>query len=1052
MHVSSHYGLLRHVRECHVPADVPSWFIRKWKLKACPSCSFHFKDLSRHSKCRGKPSTPTPATRTLTRTRAACVHSQVDADGSDLAVAELPTGDVEARMETPVSVVSEGSLPSPTVGVDGSSIPDAERKAWSLVEGFSWDDILGRCPSTVASVRDYLKPLWIQALRLPLQCLSRCASDEGAWKLLFLLPSMLLTRATRQRGGKKGQGEVRKKFRQFLDFIWEPLLQSSEGSLLVSSESTTRSRLQKAERHVKDGALSRATRLLTSSGLAAPSVETLQKLRNKHPTPSRPFDNFPPSPSAAITLERDAILKALRSSPRGSAAGPSGLRFEHLRPCLEVRDLTDLLCAVVQLLVSGSPPPAVGRAMAAARLIALAKGNGDVRPIAVGECLRRLCARSVCLQEKASMAAFLSPVQYGVATPGGLEQVVHQLQAGLEAHEDWGLFKCDLSNAFNSVARATIFEEVSEHFPSLLPFTTFLYGQPSPLIYRNGDSSAVLSSQEGVHQGDPLGPFYFCIAINACLQLLQESHVGIVVAAYFDDVTILGPPEKIGDVLPELVSGLESCGLHFNPAKCELFHPDAESQVWAHGMRTSCDGTVVLGAALGSPEFAQSHYESVAQQGRSLLQSISLMESTQCAFLLLKFCANSRIAHITRLSPPDHTVEATLLHDSMIEESMAKLLGVCRFTELARKQMRLRPFNGGLGLASMFDQRHHAFLSSWADSLRQLSSRVPTLHDELALVTNTTSSTTTACALRDCHHFLSGNLDELPFTVVDLHLAPLKLQSKLNSELEAVRLSSLLEQADQSARARLLSTSCREASAWIDALPSTQQLTLSSEVFSLNVLMRLGLALPVTRGMSTCPNPKCSASVDPEGLHLLSCSKGPGRVRLHDGMVRAWHSMILSAGLRATVEQRGLYPDCRRPDIVVPDYCDGRELQLDFSATHPCLPTNLPHASRNRGAAASRREQEKRRHYSDCSGLFEPLVCEHHGCWGAAASKLLRDLSRRAGASLPGITHHQFHDFWLKALGVSLQKAMAHTILNNAEGWGRANSAIQELLSAIVHF
>ena len=144
--------------------------------------------------------------------------------------------------------------------------------------------------------------------------------------------------------------------------------------------------------------------------------------------------------------------------------------------------------------------------------------------------------------------------------------------------------------------------------------------------------------------------------------------------------------------------------------------------------------------------------------------------------------------------------------------------------------------------------------------------------------------------------------------------------------------------------------------------------------------MRLGLALPVTRGMSTCPNPKCSASVDPEGLHLLSCSKGPGRVRLHDGMVRAWHSMILSAGLRATVEQRGLYPDCRRPDIVVPDYCDGRELQLDFSATHPCLPTNLPHASRNRGAAASRREQEKRRHYSDCSGLFEPLVCEHHGC------------------------------------------------------------------------
>ena len=179
---------------------------------------------------------------------------------------------------------------------------------------------------------------------------------------------------------------------------------------------------------------------------------------------------------------------------------------------------------MVQQVVSGN------RALAASQLIALAKGNGDVRPIAVDESLRRLCARSVCLREKSSMTDFLSPVQYGVATQGGLEQVVHQVQAGLEAHNNWCLFKCDLSNAFNSVARTTIFEELSCNFPSLLPFTTLLYGQSSPLIYRTDDSSTVLSSREGVHQGDPLGPFYFCLAINSCLQLLQSSHDDLVCA------------------------------------------------------------------------------------------------------------------------------------------------------------------------------------------------------------------------------------------------------------------------------------------------------------------------------------------------------------------------------------------------------------------------------------------------------------------------------------------------------------------------------------------
>ena len=98
-------------------------------------------------------------------------------------------------------------------------------------------------------------------------------------------------------------------------------------------------------------------------------------------------------------------------------------------------------------------------------------------------------------------------------------------------------------------------------------------------------------------------------------------------------------------------------------------------------------------------------------------------------------------------------------------------------------------------------------------------------------------------------------------------------------------------------------------------------------------------------------------TVDPEGLHLLTCNKGPGRVRLHNDMVRAWHSLMILTGLRAMVEQRGLYPDQRRPDIVVADFSGGRELQLDFSATHPCLPTNLNLTSRDPVAAERAREE-----------------------------------------------------------------------------------------------
>ena len=97
--------------------------------------------------------------------------------------------------------------------------------------------------------------------------------------------------------------------------------------------------------------------------------------------------------SAAISLCHEVILKALKTTPRGSAPGPSGMQFEHLKPCLDSCELCDLLCEVVQCGVRNPPPngdwSSIGGCLS--YLISQRK-NGDVRLIAVGECLRHLCA------------------------------------------------------------------------------------------------------------------------------------------------------------------------------------------------------------------------------------------------------------------------------------------------------------------------------------------------------------------------------------------------------------------------------------------------------------------------------------------------------------------------------------------------------------------------------------------------------------------------------------------------------------------------------------
>ena len=92
-------------------------------------------------------------------------------------------------------------------------------------------------------------------------------------------------------------------------------------------------------------------------------------------------------PLAAV-LVPEAIARALRSFPSDTAAGPSGLRVQHLREACaagSTEALLQQLCGVVSLLAQGQACPAVAPSLAGASLVALPKPTGGVRPIAVGE-------------------------------------------------------------------------------------------------------------------------------------------------------------------------------------------------------------------------------------------------------------------------------------------------------------------------------------------------------------------------------------------------------------------------------------------------------------------------------------------------------------------------------------------------------------------------------------------------------------------------------------------------------------------------------------------
>ena len=174
--------------------------------------------------------------------------------------------------------------------------------------------------------------------------------QERAWKLLFLLPRMLLCRPRRGHVPKK---ELEQRLAIFNSGNWQELVSHSvhmfeqasrnlvrRGRLHNSDTIYMEARALRVERFVQLGEISAGRQALESARVAPGTLATLRALTSLERRLPVPREPIPPHfastvPESPFDLDFERFDSNIRSAKRGAAPGPSGLTTEHLHPIVE---------------------------------------------------------------------------------------------------------------------------------------------------------------------------------------------------------------------------------------------------------------------------------------------------------------------------------------------------------------------------------------------------------------------------------------------------------------------------------------------------------------------------------------------------------------------------------------------------------------------------------------------------------------------------------------------------------------------------------------------
>ena len=565
--------------------------------------------------------------------------------------------------------------------------------------------------------------------------------------------------------------------------------------------------------------------------------------------------------------------------------------------------------------------------------------------------------------------------------------MIHGLRHCIEEHweeEDFVVLKIDMCNAFNLVSRQALLDECAFHFPDLLPWASWCYGQQPLLQHPLG----TVTSELGVQQGDPLGPMFFSLVLHKLVSAIatdEDTAKLLFHAWYLDDGVVAGPKQSVLHALTIIQELGPPLGLVINPSKCELYSQNDMSVFSSQMKQSNMPHLEILGSPIGDTIFCANVVSQKCAQASQLLSQIEEVGSVdpQVALLLLRMCgAFSKMVHLARSTPPSLVAEGFRYFDNDVHHCFASCTGVDTSDD-AWEQAQLSLSRGGLGFRHLSKHSPACYIASVCMSGLFSAPQQHLLQ-----------------SIDDFNHCIPPSK---AISFESLTNTP-SSQNALSGELEDELFRQLLSKSSVPDRARLLSVSSPHASAWLSVVPSPG-LNLHLEPAEFQAAIQWWLGIGVAHG-SLCPH--CPHSLDPLGHHALTCKHGGDVVNRHNRLRDVFAESCRRACIGVQVEAgSGLGRDehhTRPADVLATNWMLGKPAAFDFAVTSPLNSSTLHEASVTAGSAAH--ATEARKHQANdvkCAELgwvSIPVVVETYGCWGTEAKWALSQLASRLAMRL----------------------------------------------------